>query len=185
MTSLNTYTAVAISGSLRSGSSNTALLHLARQVAPPELRIDIVESIRDLPYYNPDLEADPPTSVLRWRELVDAADALIIGLPEYNFGPSALAKNAIDWLTRPPGQHALRGKVVALLSSGGKGGGAKVQASLGPILGLLGNTVVDEPAVQIVMGAERLAGDGSTEDPEIVRVVSEKMANVVSALQAR
>jgi chromate reductase, NAD(P)H dehydrogenase (quinone) len=180
-----TYTAIAISGSLRRNSSNTGLLHLAKRLAPPELQLEIVDIIADLPYYNADLEETPPAVVTQWRELVIGADALVIALPEYNYGPSAVAKNAIDWLTRPLGQHALRGKVIALLTSAGKGGGVKVQDAVGPILGLLGNTIVEEPPVQIALGATLIGADGSTEDPDIAAVVTQKMANVVNALASR
>jgi chromate reductase len=179
------FTAVAISGSLRAASSNTGLVRMAARVAPPELQVQIYDHITDLPYYNEDLEADPPAAVREWRAAITAADALIVGMPEYNFGPAALAKNAIDWLSRPPGQHTLTGKGIAILTSGGKGGGSNVQGQLGPILGWLGNTVVAEPAVQIAMGMTKISSDGTTTDPEVERLVTEKMANLVAALRAR
>lgn len=179
------YTVVAFSGSIRSGSSNTGLLHLAARVAPPALRITIDTTITDLPWYDPDLEGSLPAVAATWRSSIEAADAVLVGLPEYNFGPSALAKNAIDWLTRPLGTHSLRGKVIALMTSGGGGGGSRVQGSIGPILGLLGNTMVEEPVVQIAKGAERLSGDGTTDDMEITELVTAKMAALHDALRAR
>ena len=183
-TTPHTFRAVAFSGSLRAGSSNTGLVHLAARLAPPELTVDVIDWVGELPYYNPDLEVAVPEVAARWRAAVEAADAVIIGMPEYNFGPSGLAKNAIDWLTRPLGSHALRGKVVAMLTSGGKGAGTMVQPAIGGIIGLLGNTVVDEPKVNIAQGATRIASDGTTDDAEIVEVVAHKMVNVVAALQA-
>jgi chromate reductase, NAD(P)H dehydrogenase (quinone) len=173
---------VAFSGSLRKGSSNSALVHLAARVAPVELDVQVVDWIDQLPYYNADLEADPPDAVVRWRQVISAADAVVMAVPEYNFGPSAVAKNAIDWLTRPLGEHPLKGKVIALMSSAGKGGGGRVQASLAPILGLLGNTVIDDPVVQIALGATRIMADGQIEDQEIIDLVSATMANVALEL---
>lgn len=181
----SSFSVVAFSGSIRSGSSNTGLLHLAMRVAPPELRVEIDSTVAHLPWYDPDLEGSLPDVAARWRATVEAADAILIGLPEYNFGPPALAKNAIDWLTRPLGRHALRGKVVALMTSGGGGGGSQVQGSIGPILTLLGNTMVDEPVVQVVKGAERLSSDGVTEDAQIVDLVTAKMGALLAALRAR
>ncbi len=181
-----TYSAIAFSGSLRSGSSNTGLVRLAQQIAPDGLTIEFDEpqaAIQALPFYNEDLESDPPASVLRWRELVIAADAVLIGLPEHNFSPSAVAKNAIDWLTRPPGEHPLRGKVIAMMTSGGMGGGSRVQPPLALILGYLGNTVVEEPAINVKMGQTRITADGVTDD-EITGLVRLKLANVMAALQA-
>jgi len=181
------YSAIAISGSLRSGSSNTGLVHLAQQIAPDELTIDFdapQAAIQALPFYNEDLEVDPPAPVVQWRELVANADALLIAMPEHNFSPSAVAKNAIDWLTRPPGEHTLKGKVIAMMTSGGMGGGSRVQPPLALILGYLGNTIVEEPAINVKMGQTRIAADGTTDD-EITELVREKLANVVTALQAR
>ncbi len=182
-----TFSAIAISGSLRADSSNTGLVRLARQIAPKELTIEFDEAqnaIQALPFYNEDLEADPPAAVLHWRELVADADAVLIGMPEHNFSPSAVAKNAIDWLTRPPGEHALKGKVIAMMTSGGMGGGSRVQPPLALILGYLGNTIIDEPAINVKMGQTRITSDGSTDD-EITELVRLKLANVLAALQAR
>lgn len=180
------FTAVAFSGSLRTDSSNTGLVHLASRLAPSGLRVDVVNDVVfALPFYNADLEEDVPPIVQQWRDLVAAADAVVIGMPEYNFLPSAVAKNAIDWATRPYGGQALQGKVIAMLTSAGKGGGANVQDSIGPILGMLGNTVVDEPRVQIVLGMNRIQSDGTTSDPEIEALVVAKLDAVVDALKAK
>ena len=66
-------------------------------------------------------------------------------MPEHNFSPSAVAKNAIDWLTRPPGQHTLKGKVIAMMTSGGMGGGAV--------------EIFNERNVEVVVGASGEAKD--------------------------
>ena len=185
MTDSPTFTAIAFSGSLRSDSSNTGLVNMAARLAPAELRVTVVNDIVfDLPFYNADLEEAVPTEVQRWRDLVMAADAVIIGMPEYNFLPSAVAKNAIDWASRPYGGQALVGKVIALLTSGGKGGGGKVQEAIGPILGLLGNVVVDEPPVRVPLGTNRIQADGTTTDPDVEAAVLAKLDGVVRALRA-
>jgi chromate reductase, NAD(P)H dehydrogenase (quinone) len=181
---VSSFSAISFSGSLRAESANTGLICLAAELAPPELRVEISALPAALPFYNPDLEDDLPDVAVEWRALVKGADALVIGLPEYNFGPSALAKNAVDWLTRPFGRHALNGKVVALLTAGGKGGGTRVQESLGTIIGLLGNTVVSEPPVTIAMGATRVNASGS-DDGEVRDLVAARMANVLAALRSR
>jgi chromate reductase, NAD(P)H dehydrogenase (quinone) len=180
---------VAFSGSVRAASSNTGLVHLAARLAaerwPDELAVSITDVVRDLPWYDEDLEAAPPESVVTWRDMVSAADALLLGMPEYNFGPSGLAKNAIDWLTRPPAVRVLQGKVMAMMTSGGKGGGNRVQDTLALILQLLGNTVVDEPRVQIAMGMTRIGADGATDDAEVIDAVSAKLEALVAALRTR
>ncbi|MBI5087392.1 MAG: NAD(P)H-dependent oxidoreductase [Actinobacteria bacterium] len=177
--------ALGVSGSLRADSSNTGLVRMAARLAPAGLTVELVDWIDQLPYYNADLEADLPEVVRRWRDDVMRADAIVMGLPEYNWGPSAVLKNAIDWATRPYGGQALRGKVIALVTSAGKSGGSHVQDSLGPILGMLGNTIVTEPPVQIVMGPTRISADGQTDEEEIIELVSAKMAAVFRTLQER
>ena len=96
-------TIVGISGSLRAGSLNSALLRAAAQVAPSGVTIDIA-SIRGIPLYDGDVEtADGiPKAVADLKARVVAADALLLVTPEYNNGIPGVFKNAIDWLSRPP-----------------------------------------------------------------------------------
>jgi chromate reductase, NAD(P)H dehydrogenase (quinone) len=179
------YRAIAFSGSLRNGSTNTALVRLAQRMAPPELSIEIIEWVDQLPWMNPDLEAEPPEVVQRWWDTLRGADALIVGMPEYNFNPTPLAKNALDWATRPPHDRAILAKVVAFLSSGGRSGGANAQGPISTILGYLGATVVVDPPVQLALIGERIGPDGTTDDAEIMDAVAAKLAAVVAALDER
>jgi chromate reductase, NAD(P)H dehydrogenase (quinone) len=154
-------------------------------MSPPELSIEIVDWVDQLPWMNPDLETDPPAIVQRWWDTLRAADALIVGMPEYNFNPTPLAKNALDWATRPPHDRAITSKVVAFLSSGGRSGGANAQGPIGTILGYLGATVVVDPPVQLALIGERIGADGTTDDTEILGAVAAKLAVVVATLDRR
>ncbi len=185
MTSHTPFSVIAFSGSLRHGSSNTGLVHLAARLAPPELSFTIVDWVDQLPWMNPDLEADLPPVVQHWHDTVRAADALVIGMPEYNFGPTGLAKNALDWLTRPSDDRVINAKHVAFLSSAGRGGGAKSQDSMTVILGYLGATIVEEPQVRLSSVADRFDAEGNTDDPEIIAAVAAKLTALVAALTAR
>ncbi len=180
-----TFRAVAFSGSLRSGSINTALVRLAQRIAPPELTIEIIDWVDQLPWMNPDLETDPPEIVQRWWSAVRDADALIIGMPEYNGTPTALAKNAIDWATRPPADRAIAGTVVAFLSAAGRSGGQHSQNSVTPVLSFMGASIVEEPYVRLSMVGNRIDADGHTEDQEIIDTVAAKLCAVVDALALR
>jgi NAD(P)H-dependent FMN reductase len=92
-----------VCGSLRAKSYNRALLHAAIELAPPEMVIEEYIGIGDLPHYNADLDIEGgPPSAVSWRRAVGTADALLISMPEYNFGPSGVLKNAVDWASRPP-----------------------------------------------------------------------------------
>ena len=151
---------------------------MAQRLASDSVTFRFWERLGELPYYNEDLESDPPSIVVEWREAVSSADAIFIAAPEYNFGPTGVLKNAIDWVTRPLGQHALRGKTISIVSSAGSTGGAHMIEQLSGILALLGNTVVSEPVVQIAKGAERISADGSTTEPEIEELIRQRLGNL-------
>ena len=183
--SSRTYLAVAFSGSLRHGSINTGLVRLAQRLAPPELSIEIIDWVDQLPWMNPDLETDPPEIVQRWWAALRGADALIVGMPEYNASPTGLAKNALDWATRPPSDRAIQATVVAFLSAAGRSGGANAQDNIGRLLGYMGATMALEPPVRLSNVADRFDADGNTDDPEIIEAVTAKLRAVVDALNLR
>src|SRR5438874_3205549 len=119
-------TIVGISGSVRSGSFNSALLRVAAAECPPGALIRI-ESIAGVPLYNGDQEAlhGVPAEVARLKDAIAAADGLLLVTPEYNNSIPGVAKNAIDWLLRPSADIArvFGGKPVAIAgaSPGGFG----------------------------------------------------------------
>jgi chromate reductase len=183
--SFPTYRCIAFSGSLRQGSTNTALVRLAQRIAPPELQIEWLDWVDQLPWMNPDLERDPPEILQRWWTALRETDALIVGMPEYNWSPTPLAKNALDWATRPPPDRAIAGTVVAFLGAGGRSGAAKGQENLTLVLGFMGAVMVAQPPVTLSMIGDRIDADGNTDDQEIIDAVAAKLAAVVAALQAR
>ena len=83
---------LAISGSLQAQSKNSALLTAAASLAPPGVDLVVFDVIRDLPHFNPDMEASAvPESVVRWRQVLAASDAVLIACPEYGLSlPGAL-----------------------------------------------------------------------------------------------
>jgi chromate reductase len=119
-------TVIGISGSLRRGSFNSAVLRVAASMMPDgsELRI---ESIAAIPLYNADEESATglPPAVARLKDEIAAADGLLLVTPEYNNSLPGVTKNAIDWLTRPAADipRVFRGKPVAIAgaSPGGFG----------------------------------------------------------------
>ena len=135
-------TIVGISGSLRSGSFNTALLRAAASQAPPGVELQ-VGSIRGIPLYDGDVEAASgiPQAVADLKSQIIAADGLLLVTPEYNNGIPGVFKNAIDWLSRPPADTAkvFGGRPVAVIgaSPGGFGTILSQNAWL-PVLRTLG-----------------------------------------------
>jgi len=99
-------TLIGLSGSLRRGSFNSAVLRTAATMVPADCELRI-ESIAEFPLYNGDVEAEGlPAPVMRLKELIVAADGLLLVSPEYNYSVPGVAKNAIDWLSRPSGEGA-------------------------------------------------------------------------------
>ena len=119
-------TLIGLSGSLRKGSFNSAVLRAAAALMPAgsELRI---ESIAGIPLYDGDEEAahGVPQAAVRLKDAIAAADGLLLVSPEYNHSLPGVTKNAIDWLSRPPADipRVFRGKPVAIAgaSPGGFG----------------------------------------------------------------
>ncbi len=102
-------------GSLRASSVNRAAARAAINNAPPGITLEL-HAIADVPFYNGDVEdRGLPDSVARIHEVVADSDGVIWFLPEYNGSFPAVAKNTIDWLSRPP--RGIEGKVVAACSS--------------------------------------------------------------------
>lgn len=104
---------LAISGSLRASSSNTALLQAAARLAPAHVRMSLYRGLAELPAFNPDDDGDTPhPAVAALREQLQAADAVLISTPEYAHGVPGALKNLLDWVV---GSGELVDKPVALL----------------------------------------------------------------------
>lgn len=97
---------IALSGALRRASYNTALLRAAVAMAPQGVTIEL-RTLHGIPLYDGDVETEGiPAAVTRLREEIRAADALLIGTPEYNNSIPGVLKNGLDWLSRPSGEGA-------------------------------------------------------------------------------
>ncbi|MDH1263143.1 NAD(P)H-dependent oxidoreductase [Pseudomonas sp. GD03944] len=111
------YNVAVLVGSLRKASINRKLALALADLAPPSLKLEIVE-IGDLPLYNEDIDVEPaPAAYTAFRSKVKAADALLFLTPEYNRSIAAPMKNAIDVGSRPYGQSAFSGKPGAVISA--------------------------------------------------------------------
>ena len=110
---------LAISGSLRRASHNTALLRAAAANAPEGVDVELFEGLERIPPYNEDHDTDDvPAQVARLREGIGAADAVLFSTPEYNGTLPGQLKQVVDWASRPHGQaSSLWGKPVAVIGA--------------------------------------------------------------------
>lgn len=118
---------LAISGSLRAKSSNTAVLRAAMQLAPPGMTIDLFEGMAHLPLFNPDLDASDdtlPAEVVALRAKIADYDGLLIACPEYAHGVPGPMKNLLDWLV---GSLTFPEKPVALFNAAAHASHAQAQ----------------------------------------------------------
>jgi chromate reductase, NAD(P)H dehydrogenase (quinone) len=131
-----------ISGSLRKGSFNTALLRAAQSVAPAGVEVEVA-TLHGIPLYDADLEQRDglPAAVTALKDKVAASDAVLLVTPEYNNGIPGVFKNAIDWLSRPADDSAriFGGRPFAVIGASPGGFGTMLaQAAWLPVLRTLG-----------------------------------------------
>ena len=113
---------LAISGSIRSGSYNTALLRALKTSSPQYINVTIFESVETIPIFDPEIEdKDFPRPVSALIEKIKGADGVMISSPEYAHGPSGIIKNLLDWLVATDA-FILKPVVVATVSTSGLGG---------------------------------------------------------------
>ena len=134
---------LAVSGSLRAGSFNSALARAAVELAPEGVEIDVYEGLGALPPYDADVDdEETPPAVEELREHIAAADGLLVVTPEYNGSIPGVLKNAIDWASRPRHGAALAGKTVAIAgATTGNYGAIWAQQDLRRVLGIAGARV--------------------------------------------
>lgn len=166
---------LALSGSLRAASHNSALLRALARVAPPGVTVEVYRGLGELPLFNPDLEATQPAPVEQLRRRINGADALVIASPEYAHGVSGVMKNALDWMV---GNESFVGKPVALLNAAPRA--TLAQAALRETLVTMTARLVDDACAALPILGSRLDEDGIVGQTEI----RAELLRVLSALRA-
>lgn len=161
---------VALSGSLRSGSYNTALAHALAEVQPEGCALEVATP-RGIPLYDADAEAADgvPDAVTALKDRVAGADGLVLVTPEYNNGVPGVLKNTIDWMSRPPKDigRVFRGKPVALCGATPGGGGTRfAQSGWLPTLRTLGTRLYAERLLYVAQAGDRFDADGRLTDAD-------------------
>ncbi|WP_332701512.1 NADPH-dependent FMN reductase [Devosia sp.] len=134
-------------GSLSENSINKTLAKTFEKLGEGRLRFDYLD-IAGLPFYNNDLWDNPPAAVTDLKHRVEAADAVLIVMPEFNRSFPAVIKNALDWASRPYGHNSWAGKPLAIAGASPGGiGTAAGQSQLRAVLPVLGFVVMGQPEV--------------------------------------
>ena len=149
-----------VSGSLRKGSYNTALLRAASELLPEGMTLEIFD-LSSIPLYNDDVRAlGFPKPVQEFRDRIAAADALLIATPEYNFSIPGVLKNAIDWASRPP-DPPLNGRPVGIMgASTGNFGTVRAQMHLRQVCVFCNMFPLNKPEVLVMRAKEKFDANG-------------------------
>ena len=173
---------IAISGSLRSGSSNTALLRAARAMAQGGMTVELYDGIDRLPFFNPDLDGDEvPAAVESFRAKLRESDGLLISSPEYAHGVPGVLKNALDWLVGST-QGEIVDKPVALINASPRA--THAQASLVETLRTMSASVVADVGLTVSLKAQTIDETSLRSQPDVVRAVSAAFAALESAIRS-
>jgi NAD(P)H-dependent FMN reductase len=177
---------LALVGSLRAASINRQIAQLAAEVAPEGVTVTLFDGLGDLPFYNEEIDnatneavEHAPAPVEALRAAAADADAVLVVTPEYNGSIPAVVKNAIDWLSRPFGNSAVKDKPLAVIGgSFGQYGGVWAHDETRKSFGIAGARVVD--AVKLSVPFKTLEGKAPAEHAEL----SANVRDVVGKLTA-
>jgi chromate reductase len=172
---------LAISGSLRAASNNTALLRALREEAPEGVEVELWDGLKTIPPYDQDDDLVPgPEAVEAFRSVVREADAVFFATPEYNSSVPGALKNALDWASRPLATNVFRNKPVAVIgSSAGAFGAVWAAAELRKVLGTMGARVTD---VELAGGhaSEKLDEQGRLVDEEVRQALRDGLETLLA-----
>ena len=172
---------VAFCGSLRKASFNRMALHAFIERLPAGASAQTIEI--DWPLYNADIQAQGfPDKVQAAQKAMTEADGLVLVTPEYNYGPSGVLKNAIDWLSRMTPQPFAAKPIAMFGASGGVLGTARAQYQLRQIMVFLDGRPVNKPEVMIGAAQTRFA-DGKLTDEATGKLLAELGASLVLAVR--
>jgi chromate reductase, NAD(P)H dehydrogenase (quinone) len=172
---------VAFCGSLRKASFNRMALNAFIERLPAGTSAQIIEI--DWPLYNADIQAQGfPDKVQAAQKAMLEADGLVLVTPEYNYGPSGVLKNAIDWLSRMTPQPFAAKPIAMFGASGGVLGTARAQYQLRQMMVFLDGRPVNKPEVMIGAAQTRFA-DGKLTDEATGKLLGELGASLVLAVR--
>jgi NAD(P)H-dependent FMN reductase len=176
---------LALVGSLRAASINRKIAELAAEVAPGDVTVTVFEGLAELPFYNEEIDDSmnpgvaAPAPVVALRAAAAAADAALVVTPEYNGSIPAVVKNAIDWLSRPFGDGALKDKPLAVIGGGfGRYGGVWAHDETRKSFGIAGARVVEAIKLSVPFGV--LEGKAPAEHDELVANVRDAVGKLAA-----
>jgi chromate reductase, NAD(P)H dehydrogenase (quinone) len=153
---------LAISGSLRVTSSNTAILRSIAKLAPSNIQFSIYDGLGNLPHFNPELDDDKVISLVQdWRDLISESDGIIFCTPEYAHGLPGVLKNGLDWIVS---SGEFMDKPTAVISASPSiDGGVRANDALVQTLRVMMAKITEERILCIPAVSAKLNGDEVTD----------------------
>jgi chromate reductase len=177
-----------ISGSLRAGSLNTALLRAAVKHVPAGIAITVYDGLGDVPPYNGDLDNDEklPDEVRDLRDRIAASDGVLIMTPEYNYSVPGVLKNALDWASRPPATSCLQHKDIAIAGAApGNFGTIRGQLALRQVLMATNSRVLQRPELHVFSSHKRFDDAGNLVDERTIAFLQDLLTALAAQIGAR
>lgn len=177
-----------LSGSLRAGSFNTALLRAAQSRLPPGVTLEVA-TLHGIPLYDGDLESREgvPAAVTTLKDRIAASDGVLLATPEYNNGIPGVFKNAIDWLSRPPDDAArvFRDRPFAVIgASPGGFGTILAQSAWLPVLRTLGARFWSGGRLMVSRARQVFDAEGGLADPKLGEQLGQFLAGFAAYTKA-
>ena len=178
-------TVLVLVGSLRSASINRQLAELAVETSPAGVTLELFDRLGEVPFYNEDIDnsdnAGVPEPVAALREAAARSDAALVVTPEYNGTIPAVIKNAIDWLSRPFGNGALKGKPLAVVGVAlGQYGGVWAHDETRKSFGIAGSRVVED--LELSIPGKSLDGKHPRDNAEVAGRLQEIVGKLVAEI---
>jgi NAD(P)H-dependent FMN reductase len=168
----------AISGSLRSGSSNHNILNFLKRLAPTGVEFIIYDGLATIPPFDPGNDNDtPPSTVTDFRNFAATADGIIICTPEYAFGIPGQLKNALDWTVS---SGSFSGKPTALITA--STGGENAHSALIKVLGAIDASLSDDTTLLISYIRSKMDTAGNITDEETGEKIRTVLANLLKSI---
>ncbi len=168
---------LAISGSLRAGSSNSALLKAAKILEPESADVQLFEEIGQIPLFNPDQEGESIPAVELWKKNLREADAILIASPEYGHGVPGALKNALDWVI---GSGEFSKKPVALWNASARA--THAFNALWEIVGTMDARLIAEASAIIPIQGKLLTPSEIAGDEQFAGLIKEALNELIAAI---
>jgi chromate reductase len=168
---------LAISGSLRRASSNSALVEAVSRLAGDAVEVSIYRELETIPPFNPDLDGDTaPEAVMKFRSRLQACDAVLISSPEYAHGVPGVLKNALDWLV---GSGELIDKPIALINASSRARHAR--ESLAETVTTMSGHVIADASITVPLEGRTLDANGIVGDADLSAALRAAIGSLASA----